>query len=109
MFLYLVNRFLLAMQLITNITLGTICNLLFLTAILHVREKSVRYHLPSLLRSMPQCVIEKVHTHSLNGFSLYLKKHLLIQYNDSCSIVNCYIYMWYTCVAFKFKLNYVRV
>ena len=54
-------------------------------------RKSVRYHLPSLLRSMPQCVIEKVHTHSLSGFSLYLKKHLLSQYNDSCSIVNCYI------------------
>ena len=54
-------------------------------------RKSVRYHLPSLLRSMPQCVSEKVHTHSLSGFSLYLKKHLLSQYNDSCSIVNCYI------------------
>ena len=39
MFLYFVNRFLLVMQLITNITLGTICNLLFLTAILHVRER----------------------------------------------------------------------
>ena len=25
-------------------------------------KKSVRYHFPSLLRSMPQCVIEKVHT-----------------------------------------------
>ena len=54
-------------------------------------RKSIRYHLPSLLRRMPQCVIEKVHTHSLNGFSLYLKKHLLSQYNDSCSIANCYI------------------
>ena len=31
--------FLLVMQLITNITLGTICNLLFLTATLHVRER----------------------------------------------------------------------
>ena len=54
-------------------------------------RKSIRYHLPSLLRRMPQCVIEKVHTHSLNGFSLYLKKHLLSQYNDSCSVANCYI------------------
>ena len=33
--------------------------------------KSVRYDIPSLLRSIPQCVIEKVHTRSLNGFSLY--------------------------------------
>ena len=35
-------------------------------------RKSIRYHLPSLLKRMPQCVIEKIHTHSLNGFSLYL-------------------------------------
>ena len=54
-------------------------------------RKSVRYHLPSLLRSMPQCVIEKIQTHSLNGFSLYLKKQILSQYNDYCSIINCYI------------------
>ena len=51
-------------------------------------RKSVRYHLPSLLRSMPQCVIEKVQTHSLK-WALFI--HLLSQYNDSCSIVNCYI------------------
>ena len=25
-------------------------------------RKSIRYHLPFLLRTMPQCVIEKVHT-----------------------------------------------
>ena len=44
-------------------------------------RKSIRYHLSSLLRrsNMPQCVIEKVHTHSLNGFSLYLNVTCALQ------------------------------
>ena len=37
-------------------------------------RKSIRYHLPFLLRTMPPCITEKVYTHSLQGFSTYLKK-----------------------------------
>ena len=49
-------------------------------------------HEPFLLRTMPPCITGKVYTHSLQGFSTYLKKYLLSQYNDSCTIVNVTIY-----------------
>ena len=36
-------------------------------------------------------VKDKLATHSLNGFAMYVKLNLLQTYNDACTITNCYI------------------
>jgi Holliday junction resolvase RusA-like endonuclease len=52
---------------------------------------SIRNRLPSLINSAPSSITEKIQTHSLNGFALYLKKLFIDQYTNICSIQNCYI------------------
>ena len=37
-----------------------------------------------LLRSMSTCIIDKIYTHSLNGFSNYTKQYMLAGYENSC-------------------------
>ena len=39
-------------------------------------RKCIRYHLPALLRKMPPCIVDKIYTHSLYGFSTYTKQYL---------------------------------
>ena len=51
----------------------------------------IRYTLPKHLTTTPACIKEKVATHSPQGFSNYIKQYLLNQYNENCTIVNCYI------------------
>lgn len=53
--------------------------------------KSIRYHIPQLVRELPECILEKIHTHSFEGFSYYVKKYIINKYNVNCNIPNCYI------------------
>lgn len=54
-------------------------------------SRSIRYALPSLLSNTPDCITEKVNTHSMNGFTNYIKKHYCSTYTDTCQISNCYV------------------
>ena len=54
-------------------------------------ENCVRYYIPSLIRDLPSCITEKLYTHSYYGLSNYTKSHFLRQYQDVCSIPNCYV------------------
>ena len=54
-------------------------------------DKRVRIYLPTVLNSTPTALLEKIATHSLQGFALNLKKYFIHQYSDICSIPNCYI------------------
>ena len=47
--------------------------------------------LPILLNNTPECIKEKLYTHSLNGFTYYIKNHTINKYSSTCIIVNCYI------------------
>ena len=51
----------------------------------------IRYALPKYLTATPICIKEKVSTHSPQGFSNYIKRHLINLYNETCAIENCYI------------------
>ena len=47
-------------------------------------------------RSMPMIwtglfILDKIDTHSLNGFTNYVKLFLLQTYQDTCTVPNCYI------------------
>ena len=35
-------------------------------------------------------IIDKVQTHSLHGYSLYIKNKLMSKYENECNIINCY-------------------
>ena len=54
-------------------------------------RKCIRYSLPNLINETSSDVIDKVFTHSVNGFKLYVKKCIIQKYSDTCHIVNCYI------------------
>ena len=54
-------------------------------------DKRVRIYLPTVLNLTPTPLLEKIATHSLQGFALNLKKYFIHQYSDICSIPNCYI------------------
>ncbi len=51
----------------------------------------------SLLRSyvchpfITNSILDKMHTHSLQGFSGYIKTHILQSYQEHCSMVDCYV------------------
>ena len=54
-------------------------------------SKTLRYGLPNLLTVIPDCIKNKVHTHSMNGFTNYAKKHFCSTYIEYCQVPNCYI------------------
>merc|ERR1711884_554173 len=43
-------------------------------------KHSIRNHLPKYLKTLPNSITGKVHTHSLHGFSMYCKKFFLNEY-----------------------------
>ena len=51
----------------------------------------IRHHLVTVLNNTPQCIIDKMSTHSLLGFSLYIKRYYLNQLNYECDIRDCYV------------------
>ena len=54
-------------------------------------KQSIRYNVPSLVNQLPQCIKQKYSTHSLKGFVLYVKNHIIDQYESLCLVGNCYI------------------
>ena len=59
-------------------------------------EKCVCHYIPELLCKTPNCIIDKFDSHSLQGFSLYVKKYLLTKYANECTIRDCYVCKnWY--------------
>ena len=51
----------------------------------------LRYSLTDLVNSTPPIIIDKVHTHSYHGFSIYVKTHFINKYNMTCNLQACYI------------------
>ena len=51
----------------------------------------LRNHISIVLNSTPENVIEKVHTHSYEGFSNYAKRYMISEYSDTCNIEDCYV------------------
>lgn len=65
---------------------------LFIPLIRHsFAKKRLRLEIVRVLNSVPELIKEKVHTHSYQGFSNYVKLTLLNDYEISCTILNCYI------------------
>ena len=54
-------------------------------------KRSLRYSLPHTINNAPDLLKDKVTTHSLHGFSNYIKLYYLNTYIEQCAIQNCYI------------------
>ena len=54
-------------------------------------KKCLRYNLPILINNTPKNIKDKVYTHSLPGFSTYIKKIYIEKYENSCQIRDCYV------------------
>ena len=54
-------------------------------------RKCLRFDLPRIINTTPSLILDKVTTHSLQGFSRYIKQYILRNYEETCMIVNCYI------------------
>lgn len=54
-------------------------------------KKCIRIDIPRVINGTPRIILDKIETHSLDGFSKYIKHYIVQSYQDSCSIENCYI------------------
>ena len=54
-------------------------------------KQCIRFELVRYLNDVPDLIKDKVHTHSLNGFSLYVKHYFIETYDIHCQIPNCYV------------------
>ena len=63
-----------------------------------VAERCVRFMLPKIINDADPSIIEKVYTHSFQGFTNYVKMIKIDSYATHCLIANCYIcqHAWHT-------------
>ena len=54
-------------------------------------NNSLRYFVPSFIKSTHASITDKFLTHSLQGFGSYTKKYYISNYDPQCYIENCYI------------------
>ena len=54
-------------------------------------KRCIRYDIPLIVNNTSILIKNKIVTHSLHGFSCYVKKHFLQNYQNLCSVPNCYI------------------
>ena len=54
-------------------------------------ERCIRNYLLNEINSVPDHILARIHTHSIQGFSSCLKAYKLNQYEVECNRVNCYV------------------
>ena len=54
-------------------------------------QNCIRHFVPKILQEVPPCITDKFCSHSYQGFSKYVNKHILGNYHDYCLTENCYI------------------
>ena len=54
-------------------------------------KNTISYRMPETYNKCIPCIKEKMFTHSLPGFSHYIKNYLIENYSYQCNVVNCYI------------------
>ena len=54
-------------------------------------QKSLKLNITNIVNDTPHIILDKIDTHSLNGFTNYVKLFLLQTYQDTCTVPNCYI------------------
>ena len=57
----------------------------------HMAANWIRSHLPVILNDTPAMIINKINTHSIQGFSFFTKRYYLSQYTTQCQLRGCFI------------------
>ena len=70
----------------------------------HMAAKCIRSHLPVLLNDTPAMIINKIDTHSIQGFSFFIKRYYLSQYTTQCQLRGCF-----TCNNWFFFLSHFQL
>ena len=55
----------------------------------NMAAKCIRSHIPVLLNDTPAIIINKIDTHSIQGFSFFVKRYYLSQYTTQCKLRGC--------------------
>ena len=69
--------------------------------------KCLRFSLPTLLNCLPSCITDKYFTHSINGFTNYVKNYYLTSYSSQCLVPNCYVCNHWTLGKFIYLFIYL--
>ena len=54
-------------------------------------KRCIRYSLSTIVNEMPNCIIDKIATHSIQGYAKYIKIYILDKYESECKKQVCYI------------------
>ena len=54
-------------------------------------QNCILHHIVTVLNCTPKCILDKIDTHSLQGFTFYIKRYYLDQMTFECSLRQCYI------------------
>ena len=54
-------------------------------------KRCLRYNIIKTVNNSPSSVINKITTHSMGGFTTYIKVQLLQKYDSQCMLFNCYV------------------
>ena len=65
----------------------------------HVAAKCIRSQLPLVLNDTPEVILSKINTHSIQGFSFFVKQYYLSNYTTQCHEIACYVCNnWFYCL-----------
>ena len=65
------------------------CGVVWYSGVCYV--ESLKLNITNIVNGTPDIILDKIDTHSLNGFTNYVKLFLLQTYQDTCTVPNCYI------------------
>ena len=54
-------------------------------------QSCLRSILPKIINNTDDIILNKIYTHSPNGFKNYVKNHMIRKYSTMCTVTNCYI------------------
>ena len=54
-------------------------------------EYCFRNMIPKILNTTAPSIIQKINTHSLDGYVYFIKHCFINSYSVECSVVNCYV------------------
>ena len=57
----------------------------------HMAAKCIRSQLPLVLNDTPEVILNKINTHSIQGFSFFVKQYYLSKYTTQCHEIACYV------------------
>ena len=54
-------------------------------------DKCIRHYLPTVINNLEPDILNKISTHSLQGFAFYIKRTMINKYQTECDVRNCYV------------------